>query len=355
MHAFNDDFSGLVCCMAITTLLLANLIDKHLYYNQFKYADECSPTKSSTDKRPIASPWCLVLLRHRINTTQERGSRQKRHTLATFDFMHWKLNEPPAYVEPKFFGQRVRLKNFDVAPSWTNNRQTRPLFETPGTQAQAFQHVDQMAHTPAPSVTNINPGVEISANTYQPPIINTYAPPENPSTTYPSAVTNYPSSELESAVNQHSRIFNHTADGQMPVHSVESVATTTHIPRVAPVESVQPAQITQPAQQTQEEPTLPASNVAPKPDEPVQMTSTQSVAVHSPESIVSSKIHIQSQPVQTMELQPHLIASIERQPIQDQLPANDPLLTAVQESISDPMNPATPNQPDSTRYTRYHV
>src|SRR5689334_3375727 len=120
--------------MAITTLLLANLIDKHLYYNQFKYVDECSTTKTSSDKRPIVSPWCLLLLRHRINTTH--GGRHKRHTLPTLDFMHWKLNEPPSYIEPKFFGQRVRLRNFDFAPTWTNSRQARPLFETPGTQAQ---------------------------------------------------------------------------------------------------------------------------------------------------------------------------------------------------------------------------
>lgn len=129
--------------MLFLTLLLSNLIEKHLHFNRFKYTDECVPEKATNDKSsPIVSPWCLALLRHWINTTtkdvhQPSNKRYKRHVNLLGDIL--------ARTPSTFSGQKARSR---LDPNWPGGGQSRPLFLASGAKPVPYKHINESACIP---------------------------------------------------------------------------------------------------------------------------------------------------------------------------------------------------------------
>jgi hypothetical protein len=166
-----------------------------------------------------------------------------------------KLNEAPDYVVPKVFGQRVRLRNLNAAPSWSNKRQSHPVFETPGTQAQPFPHFNEFTQTLAPDT-------------------------------------------MDKAVIEHAKIFNHSPNIQVQNARSMLVTTTPHsnsfndqqnMQISAPIETTTPMLI-QTTLLTTRQPELMQI--------PATLSPPTIPEISSTESIVASKINIQSQNIE---------------------------------------------------------
>jgi hypothetical protein len=146
-------------------------MDKHLFSSHIDYEKECLTLKSSHDKR--ISPWCLLLLRHRIPFNDSKSIRRdRRHMLPRFDLPHIKFGEGSRSTP------RSKFRDINSAPSWTYTHQSRPLFQSPNEKALPFSRVVEVStQSPVPHnifiidhsrnitvhrVTNISANINIS-------------------------------------------------------------------------------------------------------------------------------------------------------------------------------------------------